>query len=208
MAVSYPEWMKKVSSFPHLEINSEIDRPGSDISPYAAPYERPGSIYLVAYWLGLASVKKVSFLKDGIHIHYKKRSIVVDYQNIQSVSSKGAIFKSLEIFTSNKKISVNGLKSLEATEILMRVLASEELAWSTQLSGEAYQISQLSKWIDHIHNRTHFQRHSVFNSQMHNARSLAESFGQRLPASLKETDPAKGLLKIRRSLHLRLKIER
>ena len=191
MVVSYPEWMKKVSSFPHREINSEIDRPGSDISPYPAPYERPKSIYLIAYWLGLASVKKVSFLEDGIHIHYKKRSIVVDYQNIKSVSSKGAIFKSLEIFTSKKKMSVNGLKSLDVTEILIKILASEELAWGAQLSKDANQIYRLSKWVDQIQNYTHFQRHSVFDAQIQNARSLVESFGERLPDGLKKTNPAK-----------------
>lgn len=188
--------MQNSSSFQHFEIDAKLDLAGTDIPSFPPPYQRPKSFLLIAYWLGLASVKKVSFSKDGIHIHYKKRQVLIVYQDIKFVFIQGFLFKSLKI-SASKKISVNGLKSLEATEILLRVLASEELDWSAQLAGEAHQISQLSKWIDHIHNRTHFQRHSVFNSQMRNATSLTERFGERLPDSLKETDPAKGLLKIR-----------
>ena len=191
--------MQSSPSFPHLEINSKIDLVGADTSQYPSPYQRPKSFFLIAYWLGLASVKKVSFSKDGIHIHYKKRQVVIKYQDIKSVSVRGFIFKSLKISASNK-ISVNGLNSLEATEILLRVLASEELAWSAQLSREAGLISQLSKWIDQIQNRTHFQRHSVFNTKMRSAKLLSECFGERLPDALKETDSAKGLLKIRNFL--------
>ena len=191
--------MYNSSSFQNLEINSKLDLAGTDGSPYPSPYLRPNSLLLIAYWLGLASVKKVSFSKDGICIHYKKRQFLVSYQDIKFVAIKGFPFKSLKI-SASKKISINGLKANEATEILMRVLASEELAWSAQLSSEANQISQLSKWIDLIHNGTYFQRHSVFNSQMRNARSLAERFGERLPNALKETDSAKGLLKIRKFL--------
>ena len=183
--------MHNGSSFQHLE--------GTDISLYPSPYQRPKTYLLIAYWLGLTSVKKVSFSKDGIRINYRNHQVVIDYQDIKSVSIHGFIFKSIRIATS-KKITINGLNSHEATEILMRVLASEELAWSAKLSCEASQIYQLSKWIDSIYNRTHFQRHSVFNFQMRNARSLADSFGERLPDALKETSPAKGLLKIKNFL--------
>jgi DNA helicase-4 len=191
--------MNNSSSFQNLEINSKLDLEGTDISPYPSPYQRQKSLLLIAYWLGLTSVKKVSFSKDGICVHYKKRQVLIFYQDIRFVSIKGFPFKSLKISTS-KKVSINGLKSNEATDILMRVLASEELAWSAQLSDEANQISQLSKWIDQIQNFTYFQRHSVFNSQMRNAKSLAERFGERLPNALKETDSAKELLKIRNFL--------
>ncbi len=191
--------MQNGSSFQNPEVNSKIDLVGPGISPYPLPYQRPKSFFLIAYWLGLASVKKVSFSDDGIHIHYRKREVIIDYQEIKSVFIKRFIFKSLKI-SASKKISVNGLKSHEATEILMKVLASEEIAWSALLSSEASQISQLSKWIDQVNNRTHFQRYSVFNAQMKNAESLTKCFGERLPDVLNETDSAKGLLKVRNFL--------
>ena len=172
---------------------------GTDISGYPSTYQRAKKFLFLAHWLGLTSVKTVSFSEDGIHIQFKKHQILIDHQDIKSVAIRGFLFKSLEILTS-KKVSIRGLNSQEAKELLKRVLASEEVSWSAKLKCEANQISQLSKWIDSIFNRTNYQRHSVFDSQMRNARSIAASFGERIPNALKETDPAQNLLKIKNFL--------
>lgn len=164
--------------------------------PYPSPYQRPISFFSLAYWLGLASIKKVSFSNEGIHFHYKKREVLIPYQDLQSVSTKGSIFKSIDIAASSK-ILVKGLKSAEAAEILAKILEAEELAWGDQLLREADQIFQISKWIGQIKDRTHFQRHSVFEAQMQNAKYLSARFGKRVPNGLTENLSAKGLLLIR-----------
>ena len=164
--------------------------------PYPSPYQRHLSLLSLAYWLGLTAIRKVSFSNEGIHIHYKKQKAIIAYQDLRSLSINGFIFKSLDI-SASKKISVRGLKSPEATEILTKILAAEEFAWADQLSREADQISEASKWIGQIKNRTHFQRYSAFDAQMKNARSLSAQFGKRLPDGLTETASAKGLIEIR-----------
>jgi DNA helicase IV len=166
---------------------------------YPLPFQRRLSYLSPSYWLGLASVKKVSFDFDGISIHRRNREILIAYQDIKSVSLGGIIFKSI-IFYGPQKISVDGLKANEAEEILKKFVVAEKLDWTRKLSTEAHQISQLSEWIDQIENRSKFQRHSVFKVRQQNVKSISERFGQRIPDGLEETAPAQGLMKIRNFL--------
>ena len=167
-----------------------------NIPQYPLPFERHLSFLSPSYWLGLASVKKVSFDFDGINIHRRKRKILIPYQDIKSVSLQGFIFKSIIIF-GPQKISVAGLKTNEAEEILNKISAAEKLDWTIKLASEAHRISQLSEWIDQIVNRSRFQRHSIFKARQRDAKSVSERFGQRIPYGLEETASIQGLIKIR-----------
>ena len=193
---SYTERMEKGALYQLREINPNIDFTDMTTQYYPSPYKRQLSVFSIVYWLGLTSVRKVSFSNEGVHIQFKKQEVKIAYRDLRSLSINGFFFKSLNI-TASQKISVRGLKSSEATEIQNKILAAEECAWADQLSIEADRISQLSKWIDQLKNRTHFQRHSTFDAQMRNARSLHARFGKRFPNRLKETISAKELLKIR-----------
>lgn len=183
----------------HHQVTTEHDHMGKDQHLYPKAYQRPRSILNIAFWLGLTSVRKISFSKDGIRIHFKKNETTIDYKDIKNVSLSGALFKSVKIDFS-RKISIRGLSSLEAKQIMQRIIEAEEVIWKIKFSEKANQIDHLTQAIDQIYERTVFLRYSRYEALKIDAQSIVAFFGSHMPDALKETSVAKGLLKIKNFL--------
>ena len=158
---------------------------------------KPKGLYRIyAYILGLTKYRSAIFYDDYFELTGSKLQAKLKYSDVKEIRKGGLLLNNLK-FLAGKKYIFRGLSKNDFEILKSKFLKAEKNAWQLRLKLHEHNLRLISKWIDDVKNRSHFQRESVFRKRYQTAEDLNKSIVGSVPQSIIDEQLAVDLLKVR-----------